>query len=44
MIDPEIFGQEIGKVVKEIIDKLKAQIEELQKRVAELENLTEGLK
>lgn len=51
MIDPEIFGQEIGKIVKGIIDKLKAQIEqqqkqilELQRRVDALEILTGGLK
>lgn len=51
MIDPEVFGAELGKVVKEIIAPLKQQIEEqktqieqLQQRVAALEELTEGLK
>lgn len=44
MIDPEVFGQQLGKTIKEIIDPLKKQIEELQQRVNELENLTEGLK
>lgn len=44
MIDPEVFGAELGKVVKEIIAPLKEQISDLQRRVAELEELTEGLK
>lgn len=44
MIDPEVFGAGLAKVVKEIIAPLKEQILELQRRVAELENLTEGLK
>lgn len=44
MIDPELFGQQLGKTIKEVIDPLKKQVEELQKRIAELEELTEGLK
>lgn len=44
MIDPEVFGAGLAKVVKEIIAPLKQQIEELQQRVAQLEELTEDLK
>lgn len=44
MIDPEVFGTEVGRVMREALVPLKKQIEELQQRVAELEELTEGLK
>lgn len=44
MIDPEHFGEGIGRLIREAIEPLKQQIEQLQQRVKELEELTEGLK
>lgn len=43
-VDAEKFGAGLAQVVREALAPLKKQIEELQKRVAELEELTEDLK
>lgn len=44
MIDPEVLGTGLGQVMREALAPLKKEIEELKKRVAELEELTEDLK
>lgn len=43
-IDAEKFGAGLAQVMREALAPLKEQIEQLQQRVAELEELTEGLK
>lgn len=43
-VDAEKFGAGLAQVMREALAPLKKQIEELQQRVKELENLTEGLK
>ena len=44
MFDPEQFGAGLAEVIFEALVPLKKEIEELKKRVAELEKLTEDLK